>query len=48
MRHTSIVRGANALVEASTKTFTSGVSIVNLPAAGVASHVCLSYIQSSI
>merc|ERR1712123_85020 len=42
MRHTSIVRGANALVEASTKTFTSGVSIVNLPAAGVTSHVSIS------
>merc|ERR1711935_254771 len=41
-RHTSIVRGANALVEASTKTFTSGVSIVNLPAAGVTSHVSIS------
>ena len=39
MRHTSIVKGVNALVEANTKTFTSGIKIVNLPAAGVSSHV---------
>lgn len=41
------MRGANALVEASTKTFTSGVSIVNLPAAGVASHVSISLAAGS-
>lgn len=42
MRHTSIVKGVNALVEANTKTFTSGIKIVNLPAAGISSHVSIS------